>query len=133
MDVQLDDRQVSTASGTLQQTRTAIESSFLPWTVSEWNNLPGHLAVPTQLRLSGPNWRKRLALRPLSLVATTTTIEMTADPLCHISQRFRFRSKHLKVATTHADLVLDKRLVKTRPWYDYQSLYFTEKTLFHSE
>ena len=85
MDVQPDDRQVSTTSGTLRQTRTAIESFFFPWTVPEWNNLPGHLAMPTQLRLSGPNWHKRLALRPLSLVATTTTIEMTADPLCHIS------------------------------------------------
>ena len=79
------DRQVSTASGTLQQTRTAIGSLFFPWTVSEWNNLPGHLAMPTQLRLSGPNWHKRLALRPLSLVATTSTIEMTAYPLFHIS------------------------------------------------
>ena len=85
MDVQPDDRQVSAASETLRQTRTAIESSFFPWTVPEWNNMPGHLAVPTQLRLSGPNWQKRLALRPWSLVATTTTIEVTADPLCHIS------------------------------------------------
>ena len=85
MDVQLDDRQFNTASGTLRQTRTAIESSFFPLTVPEWNNLPGHLALPTQLRLSVPNWHKRLALRPSSLVATTTTIEMSADPLCHIS------------------------------------------------
>ena len=83
VDVQPHDRQVSTASETLRQTRTAIESSFFPWTVHEWNNLPGHLAVPTQLRLSGPNWHTQL--RPWSLVATATTIEMTADPLCHIS------------------------------------------------
>ena len=68
-----------------KQDWTAVESSFFPCTVPEWNNLPGHLTVPTQLRLSRPNWHKRLALRPWSLVATATTIEMTADPLCHIS------------------------------------------------
>ena len=88
MDVELDDRQVSTASGTLRQTRTAIESSFFPWTVPEWNNLPGHLAVPTQLRLSGPNWHKRLA-QVIGIAALISRshyyYEITADPLCHIS------------------------------------------------
>ena len=48
----------------------------------------------------GPNWHKRLALRPWSLVATTTTIEMTADPLCHIS---------LAGALHRTDLDLDPR------------------------
>ena len=139
--MQLDDGQVSTASGSLRQTRTAIESSFFfPWTVPEWNNLPGHLAVPTQLRLSGPNWYKRLALRPWSLVATTTAIEMTADPLCHISLMGVLHGTDLdlepsiwvlKVVTTHADLVLDKKpRVKLAVVWPLITLFYRKKKHF---
>ena len=54
--------------------KNCYRSSFFPWTVSEWNNLPDHFRSAHSVESFRAQWHKRSTLRPWSLVATTTTI-----------------------------------------------------------
>ena len=80
MEVKPDDRQVGTASGTLQQTRTAIESSFFS-VDSPWLSRSAYSVETFRAQLA-----QEIGIAALiSRSHYTTTIEMTVDPLCHIS------------------------------------------------
>ena len=102
VDVQLDDRQVSTASGTLRQTKTAIESTFFS-VDCPWVEQPTR---PSRIAYSVETFRAQLA-QEIGIAALTSRSHYYYDwddcwpPVPHIpcgsfaQNRFRFTSQHL--------------------------------------